>query len=462
MSDALRIALVSREYPPFFGGGIGTYARWIVPALADAGVRVHVITEAHDQTHPRVEFHGPVTVHRLTMPMGRGGWTSAAARFSIHAGRAVAQLASRGEIDVAEFAECEGAAAALLLMRSILPRGVPATVVHLHTPSEVLFELRSLSTKPLDASLGAYFEMERLAIRLADRVCAPSRFIADWAADHYLLPRAPAVIPYALAPAPSAAAPSERKDVLYVGRIEPRKGVEPLILAWKSVLAAHSDARLLLAGADTSGAPDGGSLQSYLLSLLTPAERASVRFLGRLRPEALGEEYAGAAVCVVPSLWENYPNTCIEAMLHARPVVVSDNGGMAEMIGDTDAGLVCRAGDPVTLAAAIGRLLAEPVAERGRRGSIGRERILRLCDPARIAAARVEMYRHTIEEARRASSRATDGVLSEWRRCESLLGGDLTGLAMPTFEGDVARWIAGSRGDGMLAVEPAVRAGGDA
>ena len=106
---------------------------------------------------------------------------------------------------------------------------------------------------------------------------------------------------------------------------------------------------LLLAGADTSGAPDGGSLQSYLVSLLTPAERGSVRFLGRLRPEALGEEYAGAAVCVVPSLWENYPNTCIEAMLHARPVVVSDNGGMAEMIGETEAGLVCRAWDPVTL-----------------------------------------------------------------------------------------------------------------
>lgn len=462
MSDALGIALVSREYPPFFGGGIGTYARWIVPALAEAGVRVHVITEAHDQTHPRVEFVGSVTVHRLTMPMGRGGWTSAAARFSIHAGRKVAQLASRGEIDVAEFAECEGAAAALVLMRSILPRGVPATVVHLHTPSEVLFELRSLSTKPLDASLGAYFEMERLAIRLADRVCAPSRFIADWATDHYQLPREPAVIPYALAPAPSAAEPSQSKKVLYVGRIEPRKGVEALILAWKSVHAAHPDATLLLAGADTSGAPDGGSLQSYLLSLLTPAERASVRFLGRLRPEALGEEYAGAAVCVVPSLWENYPNTCIESMLHARPVVVSDNGGMAEMIGESEAGLVCRAGDPVTLAAAIGRVLEEPVEARGRRGRIGRERILRLCDPARIAAARIEMYRHAVEEAGRGATRESGGVMSEWKRCESLLAGDLTGLALPTFDGDVARWIGANRGDGMHAAQGAVRAGSDA
>jgi glycosyltransferase involved in cell wall biosynthesis len=456
VSEELGIALVSREYPPFYGGGIGTYARWIVPALADAGMRVHVITEAHDQSHPRVEYHGPVTVHRLTMPMGRGGWTSAAARFSIHAGRKVAQLASRGEIDVAEFAECEGAAAALLLMRSILPGGVPATVVHLHTPSEVLFELRSLSTKPLDASLGAYFEMERLAIRLADRVCAPSRFIADWAEDHYQLPRAPAVIPYALAPAPSAAGPSASKRVLYAGRIEPRKGVEALILAWKGVHAAHSDAKLLLAGADTSGAPDGGSLQLYLLSLLTPAERASVRFLGRLRPEALIEEYAGAAVCVVPSLWENYPNTCIEAMLHARPVVVSDNGGMAEMIGESEAGLVCRAGDPVTLAAAIGRLLDEPVATRGRRGMIGRERILRLCDPARIAAARIEMYRHAVENASRGSVGARGGVLTEWKRCESLLAGELTGLALPTFDRDVARWIGVSRGDGTHAADRAV------
>lgn len=447
MSTPVRIALVSREYPPFFGGGIGTYARWIVPALADAGARVHVITEAHDDSNPRVEFQGPVTVHRVPMPMGRGGWTSAAARFSINAGRKVAQLAARGEIDVAEFAECEGAAAALLLLRAVLPKGVPATVVHLHTPSEVLYELRSLSTKPLDEPMAAYFLMERLALRQTDIVCAPSHFIADWAAAHYQLQRRPSVIPYAIASVPPAPPVSKNKDVLYVGRIEPRKGVEALALAWQIVMESHPDARLLLAGADTSGAPDGGSLKSYLLSLLTPHEQRSVQFLGRLRPESLSDEYARAAVCVVPSLWENFPNTCIEAMLHARPVVVSDNGGMSEMIGETDAGLVCRAGDPASLASALVRMLGESAESRARRGAAGRERIRNLCDPARIAAARIEMYLHAIDCAREHPRREPGGMLAEWKRCESLLAGDLHDLAMPGFDGDIARWISIARGD---------------
>ena len=444
MNRPMRLALVSREYPPFFGGGIGTYARWIVPALVDAGVRVHVITEAHDQSNPRVELHGAVTVHRVPMAMGRGGWTSAAVRFSINAARKVAALASRDEIDVAEFAECEGAAAALLLLRSTLPKSTPATVVHLHTPSEVLYELRSLSTRALDPSLAAYFLMERLALRLTDQICAPSHFIAKWAVSHYGLSRRPAVIPYAISPAPAAPPPSVSKDVLYVGRIEPRKGVESLAIAWKQVLQRHPDARLVLAGADTSGAPDGGSLRAYLLTLLDDSQQRTVQFLGRLRPESLSEEYAKAAICVVPSLWENFPNTCIEAMLHARPVVVSNNGGMSEMIDDTDAGLVCRAGDPASLADAINRLLDEPAEARACRGGNGRSRILQMCDPARIAKARIEMYREAVATAqgRREASDDDSSMFAEWKRCEAAIAGDVATMSMPTFEGDITRWIS--------------------
>ena len=195
MPSPLRIAIVSREHPPFYGGGIGSYARWIVPALTDAGVRVHVITEAHDRLRPRVETDGLATVHRVPLAIGRGGWTSAASRFSINAGRCAARLWRTGRIDLVEFAECEAAGAAMLLTRHGSDR--PPTVVQLHTPSEQLFVLRSLSARALDASLVAYFHAERLAMRLADGILAPSAFIADWAEAHFGLPRGPAVIPYA-------------------------------------------------------------------------------------------------------------------------------------------------------------------------------------------------------------------------------------------------------------------------
>ena len=102
MARPLRIAIVSREYPPFYGGGIGSYVRWIVPALTAAGVRVHVVTEAHDADCARVEVDGLCTTHRVPMAVGRGGWTTAAVRFSVNAGRVVDRLYRSGQIDVAE------------------------------------------------------------------------------------------------------------------------------------------------------------------------------------------------------------------------------------------------------------------------------------------------------------------------------------------------------------------------
>lgn len=448
MSSPLRIAIVSREYPPFYGGGIGSYARWIVPALTAAGVRVHVITEAHDRVCARVEVDGLVTVHRVPLAIGRGGWTSAAARFSINAGRCAARLWRTGKIDLVEFAECEAAGGAMLLTRH--GAGRPPTVVQLHTPSEQLFVLRSLTARALDASLETYFLAERLALRLADGVLAPSRFIADWAEEHYGLPVAPSVIPYATGPLPAAPPPAagEGLTVLYIGRIEPRKGVESLFRAWGKVARAHPDATLVLAGADTSGAPDGGSMRAYLTEVLDPGARDRVRFLGRLEPGVLQGEYARADLCVIPSLWENFPNTCIESMSNARAVLVGDAGGMREMIGASGAGETFRAGDADDLAARLGSMLAEGRGGLADRGRAARARIETMCDPARIAALRIVHARGVIGQRAQTLGKGPggaagqqSGVLGEWRRLERVAMGDISGFPLPRLDDGVREWV---------------------
>lgn len=455
MGERLSIALVSREYPPFFGGGIGTYARWIAPALASAGVSVHVVTEAHDGEAGREERDGLVTVHRVAGAIGPHGWTPAALRFAASAGRRVATLARRGLVDVVEFAECEaaGVPAAALRAGGV---GLPPMVVHLHTPSEVLFALRSLSSPEIDVSLGCYFAAERAAIRLADAVCAPSRFIASFAAEHYGLDREPVVIPYAIGPLPRVREMGPGRTVLYAGRIEPRKGVEVLARAWGEVVARHPGAELRLAGADTGGAPGGGSMRAYLGQVLGAvageAGRRSVVFLGKLTPEELAAEYGRASLCVVPSLWENFPNTCIEAMTHARAVVVSDMGGMAEMIGGTEAGVVFPSGDPSACAAAIAGLLAEPRDRLVARGMAGRRRIASMCDAAAVASRRIELYRQVIRGEHSASASVRSrGMLELWRGLEGLSrrGGDPGG--MPVLPEAIARWVDGTRD---AAVEP--------
>jgi hypothetical protein len=114
------------------------------------------------------------------------------------------------------------------------------------------------------------------------------------------------------------------------------------------------------------------------------------------------------------------------------------------MIDDTDAGLVCRAGDPASLADAINRLLDEPAEARACRGGNGRSRILQMCDPARIAKARIEMYREAVATAqgRREASDDDSSMFAEWKRCEAAIAGDVATMSMPTFEGDITRWIS--------------------
>lgn len=440
MSQQLGIALVSREYPPFYGGGIGTYARWIVPALASHGIRVHVITEAHDRTHPRVESDGNVTVHRIPIGMGKGGWPNAALRFSIQAARQIASLYRSGRIQVAEFAECEAAGIATLVCNPCRP----PTIVQLHTPSEQLFVLRSLSTRTIDVPHRVYFESERLAMHLADDILAPSRFIADWARDHYRFPRDPKVIPYATGPLPSTEDtrhPSDDTVIFFAGRIEPRKGVESLILAMNEVSRAYPKATLRLAGGDTSGSPEGGSMRAYLQSLIEPHAVDRIHFLGRLDRGELKLEYARASLCVVPSLWENFPNTCIESMSYARAVLVSDQGGMQEMIGDTRAGRTFTAGDPANLACVMKAMLAESTQTLAERGRIARERIEYLCDPDRVAAERIEHFRRVIQKHGTSPARNQDGTLRAWAGLESALAGDTDSFQPPPVSQQILRWV---------------------
>jgi len=446
----VRIALVSREYPPFFGGGIGTYARHIAPALAERGHDVHVVTQSYDETHPRIETHGRLTVHRVPAPGDPAGWTSRIMRFAALAGRVVCDLARRDEIDVAEYAECEGAGAFMTVLGAAgLGRGehvsiAPPSVIHLHTPTEMLFRLGSIHEKTLTPGLGAYFLAERAAIHHADHICAPSQFIADWARDHYSLERTPTVIPYAIPGLPELPADVQpQRRVLFVGRIEPRKGIEVLLRAWERVAPDHPDWMLRCIGRDTSTGLDGCSLRACLESGLADSAREQVEFRDALPPAMLAREYAAASICVIPSLWENFPNVCIESMSFARPVLVSDEGGMKEMIADTRAGRTFRSGDPESLATALDGLLSESEDRLRERGRAGRARIAVMCDESSVVRARIEMYERVIEEAGRRSTNQ-DRVrrrLGFWKQTQRAASLDLNLVGLPDLPERMARWL---------------------
>ena len=138
-------------------------------------------------------------------------------------------------------------------------------------------------------------------------------------------------------------------------------------------------------GADTATGPFGRSLKQWLQKAIPARWASRFEFLdARPGQELLGEIRAATISCF-PSLWENFPDVCLEAMSQGCPVVGSDAGGMAELIVPGVSGMTFRSGDASDLAAQLASLL-DSRQLRERLGAAGRERVEAYCNPAGIAA----------------------------------------------------------------------------
>jgi len=140
--------------------------------------------------------------------------------------------------------------------------------------------------------------------------------------------------------------------LLYVGRIDERKGIDTLIDALAQL---PPEARLEIVGSWDER--EEGRLRERARAL-GAAER--VRFAGRRERDELPELYAGADAVVFPVRWdEPWGLVPLEAMGRGRPVVATGRGGSAEYLRDGQNCLLFEAGDPAALAAALLRLAGD-------------------------------------------------------------------------------------------------------
>jgi len=143
------------------------------------------------------------------------------------------------------------------------------------------------------------------------------------------------------------------KDVLYIGRLEFRKGVNILLRTIPRVIDRHPEARFIFIGSDCG-------MRDYILS---KAERLRIQdkiiLVGEIARDKVIDYYYTASCCVVPSLWENHPYVCLEAMACGRPVIASNVGGIPEIIKHGSTGLLFPPGSFMALAENIIMLLGD-------------------------------------------------------------------------------------------------------
>jgi len=145
--------------------------------------------------------------------------------------------------------------------------------------------------------------------------------------------------------------PAPRVGLLFVGRLSVEKGVATLAQAMALSLGAH----LRVAG----DGPEAGLLEGAV----------GVTLLGSLSGEAVRQEMSRATALVVPSIWyENFPRTIAEAFACGLPVIASRIGALADIVKDSETGLLFEPGNPRDLAEKMAWALAHPerMAEMGR------------------------------------------------------------------------------------------------
>ncbi|HWO43708.1 MAG TPA: glycosyltransferase, partial [Candidatus Eisenbacteria bacterium] len=201
-----------------------------------------------------------------------------------------------------------------------------------------------------------------------------------------LPPESIAVIPHPAGNTPLLERSSDiwrNGTIFYSGRLERRKGVIEWIEAAVSVALEYPDLQFDFVGANILE-KDKLSSQRLLDSLIPEALRRRFRFHGS-QPHALRTQFlARARIAVIPSRWENFPYTCIEAMSSGLPVIASREGGMAEMVTEGRSGWLSPEPTADALKATLVRALGTPATLLADMGRSAADDIRRICDNERI------------------------------------------------------------------------------
>ena len=337
----MRVVIVSGIWPPD-PGGPASHAPALADFLADRGHHVEVVTTADSEPAAR------------SYPVW---WAERRSRFRHLRAAALVRSAAQGSDVVYATSMIRRATAGASAARKPL-------VVKL--VSDEAFERATRSgryTGTLDefqstGGLRTRFlrSTRTAALKRARHIFCPSAYLRDVALRWGVDPQRVSVLAN---PAPSVRSLPPREELrrelrldgnalVFAGRLGPQKAVGVLLTA----LADVDGVSLVVAG----DGPEREALERHVAELGLDGR---VRFLGSVPRETVLRLFGAGDASVLPSAWENFPHTVVEALAVGTPVISTDVGGVSEVVRDGENGLLVPAGDAAALAAAIERFFAD-------------------------------------------------------------------------------------------------------
>ena len=184
----------------------------------------------------------------------------------------------------------------------------------------------------------------------------------------------------------------KRNYLLFFGRFQLHKGFHILARALPRVLQMHPDCHAAFVGLDMA-TPLAPSMQAYAQTL---CEKYTDRliFIGQTPHARLYPIIRHARLIVLPSLIDNLPNTCLEAMTLGRPVIGTQGASFDELITDGENGFLVPSGDSDALATKINAAWSHPRLDEI--GRAAREEAAEFA-PERTATDLVEYYKQVLD-----------------------------------------------------------------
>jgi phosphatidylinositol alpha-mannosyltransferase len=333
----VKIGLVSPYLYPL-PGGVTQHVRFLYENLRRRGHDVRIITASHGFQAAREGDVIRIGKGFSVPANGSVGTVTISLRYASQ----VQELLAAERFDVLHFHEPLVPFLSWVILRE--SRSVNVATFHAYAGFSLAYELGS-------RILGRLL-LERLHGRIAVSAAARHFIASYFPGDYVVIPNGVDVDRFRSA-VPIARWQDGTPNLLFVGRHEPRKGLDVLLKAYRTLRRSGVRCRLLIAG----GGPQEREARRYVFTRRLP----DVHFLGRVSEDEKAQLFRTADVFVSPATGrESFGVVLLEAMAAGAPIVCSDIHGYKGVVRRDREALLVPPRNPVALAEAIARLLADP------------------------------------------------------------------------------------------------------